>query len=138
MNRNLKFLIAISVGIGLGFFSDNNFGISRANSNEISNISCELNLDKTTSISPLKNNAPKVIELSFIENNLKEFIWDGEKLQKHFEILNFNKSGDISIGSKGYSNINNAVFFKVKDVFGHLNQHNILGVNYNCKSITYS
>jgi predicted DNA-binding antitoxin AbrB/MazE fold protein len=43
------------------------------------------------------------------------------------------KKIDLKIGSKGYSDIKNAVFFEVQDNEGYLYQYNKKGVSYICE-----
>ena len=51
----------------------------------------------------------------------------------HFEIL-FDHDFDLKIGSKGYSDINNAVFFELDKDDGYLYQYLKSGVSYKCSA----
>ena len=49
----------------------------------------------------------------------------------HFETLN-DPNIKLKIGSKGYADIKNAVFFELKNKDGYLYQYSKEGVSYNC------
>ena len=102
-----------------------------AKSNELI---CNKVLNEITEISPIKDSSPSVIELKVENNQLNSFIWDTQKLEMHFEIL-LDNNFDLKIGSKGYSDINNAVFFELKIDDGYLYQYSMDGVSYKCSSI---
>ena len=110
MNKKIKFLIAICLGFGVGFLFDNNFAFSNALENKFH---CNINYNQNTNKSVIKDSAPMFIELSYIEKRLNSFAWDGQKLDKHFEILKYTKSTNVEIVTKGYSDIKNAVFFNI-------------------------
>ena len=129
MNKKIKFLIAICLGFGVGFLFDNNFAFS--NSLKIK-FHCDINVDQNTNNSDIKDSAPKKIEISYFENKLYNFIWDGQKLHKHFEILSFDSDLNVELETSGYSDIKNAVFFNIDSNIGYLTQHNLSGVYYNC------
>lgn len=132
MNKKIKFLIAICLGFGVGFLFDNNFAFSNTLENKFH---CNINYNQTTNKSLIKDSAPVFIELSYIEKKLKSFAWDGQKLEKHFEILKYTKSTNVEIVTKGYSDIKNAVFFNIDNNSGYLAQYDLLGVDYDCKKI---
>ncbi len=132
MNKKIKFLIAICLGFGVGFLFDNNFAFSNSLD---SSFYCNINYNQTTNKSKLKDIAPKIIEVTYLNKNLKIFTWDGERLDRHFEILNSNGVVNLEIASKGFSDIKNAVYFNIRDDRGSLAQHDILGVDYNCKKV---
>ncbi len=92
---------------------------------------CNKILNEITEKSPLKNTSPSVIELHVKNNHLKSFIWDSQKIEMHFELL-FDHNSDLKIGSKGYSDINNAVFFELDKYDGYLYQYLKNGVSYKC------
>ena len=101
-----------------------------AKSNELI---CNKVLNEITEISPIKDSSPSVIELKVTNNQLKSFIWDTQKLEMHFEIL-LDNNFDLKIGSKGYSDINNAVFFELDKDDGYLYQYLKSGVSYKCSA----
>ena len=103
--------------------------IYASNSGELN---CLKKYDETTNESPIRDTSPTAIELSIDRNTLKKFLWDMQKLEKHFEII-IDENFEIKIGSKGYSDIKNAVFFEVKNNLGYLYQYSKKGVNYSCK-----
>ena len=132
MNKKIKFLIAICLGFGVGFLFDNNFAFSNSLKNEFH---CTINYNQNTNISDIKDTAPKFIQLAYIDKKLEIFSWDGQKLDKHFEILRNNNSFIVELGTKGYSDIKNAVFFNIDKNDGYLTQYDLLGVDYDCKKI---
>jgi len=133
MNKRNKFILAILLGIGIGFFFDNNFGLKNSYGITLVNLDCNIDYNEITNKSSIKDSAPKKIELAYSGKILKLFSWDGQKLEKHFEILKNENLNSVSIGSKGYSDIKNAVFFDVLEGTGYLYQFSIPGVNYFCK-----
>lgn len=94
---------------------------------------CNKIFNEITEKSPIKNTSPSVIELEIKDNILKSFIWDSQKIEMHFEIL-FDHDFDLKIGSKGYSDINNAVFFELDKNVGYLYQYLKSGVSYKCSA----
>ena len=98
---------------------------------------CNKIFNEITEKSPIKNTSPSVIELEIKDNILKSFIWDSQKIEMHFEIL-FDHDFDLKIGSKGYSDINNAVFFELDKDNGYLFQYLKSGVSYKCSAIKLS
>ena len=96
---------------------------------------CNKIFNEITEKSPIKNTSPSVIELEIKDNILKSFIWDSQKIEMHFEIL-FDHDFDLKIGSKGYSDINNAVFFELDKDDGYLYQYLKSGVSYKCSALS--
>ena len=94
---------------------------------------CNKIFNEITEKSPIKNTSPSVIELEIKDNILKSFIWDSQEIEMHFEIL-FDHDFDLKIGSKGYSDINNAVFFELDKDDGYLYQYLKKGVSYKCSA----
>ena len=95
---------------------------------------CNKIFNEITEKSPIKHTSPSVIELQVDDNHLTSFIWDSQKIEMHFEIL-FDHNFDLKIGSKGYSDINNAVFFELNINDGYLYQYSMDGVSYKCSFI---
>ena len=94
---------------------------------------CNKIFNEITEKSPIKNTSPSVIELEIKDTLLKSFIWDSQKIEMHFEIL-FDHDFDLKIGSKGYSDINNAVFFELDKDDGYLYQYLKSGVSDKCSA----
>lgn len=97
----------------------------------INNLDCIKNYNNITSESDIKNSSPEVVKVMIQNDVLKSFIWDSQELNVHFELKSIKKI-DFQIGSKGYSDIKNAVFFEVKGNEGYLYQYNKKGVSYIC------
>ena len=95
------------------------------------NLVCNKINNEITQNSPIKDTSPNIIEIITQSNVLKSFIWDTQKLEMHFEYLN-DPDIELKIGSKGYSDIKNAVFFEYNKDVGYLYQHSKNGVSYKC------
>ncbi len=95
-------------------------------------VKCTKIYDDTTNQSLIKNTSPYLINISIKSNNLKKFQWDNQELEMHFEYI-IDDNFDIKIGSMGYSDISNAVFFEIKNNLGYLYQYSKKGVNYSCQ-----
>ena len=98
----------------------------------MNNLNCIKDYNEITSLSDIKDSSPELIEVLIRNNILRSFIWDSQELNVHFELKPIKKI-DLKIGSKGYSDIKNAVFFEVQDNEGYLYQYDKKGVSYICK-----
>ena len=94
---------------------------------------CNKIFNESTEKSTIKNTSPRVIELEIKDTLLKSFSWDSQKIEMHFEIL-VDHDFDLKIGSRGYSDINNAVFFELDKNVGYLYQYLKSGVSYKCSA----
>ena len=92
---------------------------------------CKKNDNEITKKSLIKDTSPNTIEIIIQSNLLESFIWDTQKLEMHFEYLN-DPNIELKIGSKGYSDIKNAVFFEYNKDVGYLYQFSKNGVSYKC------
>ena len=92
---------------------------------------CKKNDNEITEKSLIKDTSPNTIEIITQETSLKSFKWDAQNLEMHFETLN-DPNIKLKIGSKGYADIKNAVFFELKNKDGYLYQYSKEGVSYNC------
>ena len=95
------------------------------------NLVCKKIDNEITQNSPIKDTSPNTIEIIIQSNLLESFIWDTQKLEMHFEYLN-DPNIELKIGSKGYSDIKNAVFFEYNKDVGYLYQYSKNGVSYKC------
>ena len=92
----------------------------------------ERGLNKINPLKMLILNTKDEVKDKLKNNILRSFIWDSQELNVHFELKPIKKI-DLKIGSKGYSDIKNAVFFEVQDNEGYLYQYDKKGVSYICK-----
>ena len=92
---------------------------------------CKKNDNEITEKSLIKDTSPNTIEIITQDTSLKSFKWDAQNLEMHFETLN-DPNIKLKIGSKGYADIKNAVFFELKNKDGYLYQYSKEGVSYNC------
>ena len=92
---------------------------------------CKKNDNEITKKSLIKDTYPNTIEIITQDTSLKSFKWDAQNLEMHFETLN-DPNIKLKIGSKGYADIKNAVFFELKNKDGYLYQYSKEGVSYNC------
>ena len=98
------------------------------------NIRCIKQFDNITNQSPIKESAPTSLDILIKRKFLNEFIWDGQRMDMHFEYKD-DDNFDVKILSLGYSDIKNAVFFEIKNNHGYLYQYSQKGVNYLCRNL---
>ncbi len=97
----------------------------------VSDLTCLKEYNDVTNKSLIRDTSPNTININTKKDLLKKFEWDKQELKMHFEIIS-DDNFDLKIGSKGYSDINNAVFFEINDSLGYLYQYSKKGVIYSC------
>lgn len=109
--------------------------------NKIDNYACEILLNENTSKSPLKNQAPVIIQISYDpdKNLLIDFSWDGNSFADAFEAVEFSSPSKIlELWRKGftYSQKDNVLFeLYASDLVAHMYQLYVPGLDYQCKKL---
>ena len=104
---------------------------------------CEIIVSEQNFNSPLIDNFPKIIELSYVTSTkeLIKFNWDDKSVLKYFHSVDFSsKSKVFEIWRKNYGmtlneeDIKNGIYFEIysSDLVAHMYKQFISGINYQC------